>query len=46
MSFFALIDKYEPEKLYITEKYTKNTSDSAKKNQNFKVEKNDVTEKK
>ena len=46
MSFFALIDKYEPEKLYITEKYTKNTSDSAKKIQNFKVEKNDVTEKK
>ena len=35
MSFFALIDKYELEKLYITEKYTKNTSNSAKKNSKF-----------
>ena len=35
MSFFALIDKYKPEKLYITEKYTKNTYDSAKKK--FKI---------
>ena len=36
MSFFALIDKYEPETLYITEKYTKNTSNSTKKYQRRK----------